>query len=332
MERSRKVSWMCGLLAAAGLAALTPLQQKIDETAGGNRALDEALYVSSGNTIRRFSLGFDGVISDLYWIRTVQYFGRKLTGDRLDQDVDFSRLNKENLRNLAPLLKIVTEVDPKQFQAYRTGALFLAEFDYDAAIELLKSGIKNNPKPLEQARLWTDLGGIYWRAKRYEECSDAYAQGAQRAISEEDKLWMTSMAAAAKDRNGDSVTAYLIYERMLHEAEGDAARSTAEWKLQCLISRDERAFLTRMAKLYRERNNRAAPSFAQLFPLIVEHRAEAKDALGRPLPIATDPKRYAQDRTPLDPLGLPYRYLPEKDCVGLDPKSEIAADSQETCK
>ena len=76
-----------------GLAALYPLQRWIDSTAPREVISEEALYLSSGETIKRMSLGLEGLVADIYWIRTVQYFGRKI----LDQGEDFSPANSASI-------------------------------------------------------------------------------------------------------------------------------------------------------------------------------------------------------------------------------------------
>jgi hypothetical protein len=35
----------------------------------------EVLYVPSAKTLRRMSLGYTGLMADIYWTRAVQYFG-----------------------------------------------------------------------------------------------------------------------------------------------------------------------------------------------------------------------------------------------------------------
>ena len=60
------------------------------------------------------SLGYDGLLADIYWTRAVQYFGSK---------------HHEGSRNfdlLAPLLEITTTLDPHLLVAYEYGANFLA--------------------------------------------------------------------------------------------------------------------------------------------------------------------------------------------------------------
>src|ERR1035438_609726 len=72
------------------------------------------LYIRSSKVLRRMSLGYTGLLADIYWTRAVQYFGEQ----HHHESGDF--------RLLAPLLEVTTELDPKLLPAYQFGANFLA--------------------------------------------------------------------------------------------------------------------------------------------------------------------------------------------------------------
>ena len=42
-----------------------------------NSAAQEALYLRSSKVLRRLSLGYTGLLADIYWTRAVQYFGEQ---------------------------------------------------------------------------------------------------------------------------------------------------------------------------------------------------------------------------------------------------------------
>src|SRR5688572_1434082 len=92
-----------------GLGALYPLQRWMDETMPREAISEESLYFASGKTIRKMSLGLDAIVADIYWIRTVQYFGRKV----LESGQPLSMTSTQNVRMelLAPLLNIIVELD-----------------------------------------------------------------------------------------------------------------------------------------------------------------------------------------------------------------------------
>lgn len=333
MTLEKRVSLICVVLVAAGLACLYPLQKRMDETFQTNRAIEETIYLSSGETVRRLSVGFDGVVADLYWIRAVQYFGLKFGGG-LEGKVTFKDLpTKKDLPLLYPMLDVLTSIDPDYLAAYRSGSLFISEYDFESAIALLKKGIGKTRDPLTKFKLLADLGAIYWRAQRYDECAVIYEEASKTALAPRDRAWTALMVGAAKTRKGDRRTSYLLFTQMLEDAEDETARKAAQWRLEQLQSLDDRDFLLRQVHEFQKRTGRPPQSLAQIFPLIQENLQDAKDTLGRPLWLATQAgKRFDANRNPLDPYGTPYKYFPDKDCVGLSPESFIAREPNESCR
>jgi len=94
---------------AGAMATLHTIDQKPK-----NAVAQQALYVSSPKVLRRLSLGYTGLLADIYWTRAVQYFGQQHHNGAGDY------------RLLAPLLEVTTELDPRLFPAYEFGANFLA--------------------------------------------------------------------------------------------------------------------------------------------------------------------------------------------------------------
>src|SRR5436853_5436790 len=99
MRASRLVSLVAGALLALTLTISVLLLRCIDTVRSG-APLEEVLYVSSPKVLKRMSLGYDGLLADIYWTRAVQYFGNRHRG------------GPENYKLLAPLLEITTYLDP----------------------------------------------------------------------------------------------------------------------------------------------------------------------------------------------------------------------------
>src|SRR5579872_579016 len=99
----------------AALAAQSVLRWAAGSVQAGSAAATTPLYVSSGKLLRDLSLGYEGLLADIYWTRAVQYYGR----ERLSGHPRFDLLG--------PLLRITTTLDPHLIIAYRFGAVFLAE-------------------------------------------------------------------------------------------------------------------------------------------------------------------------------------------------------------
>ena len=107
------------------LSASVLLQRWIDAQRGAGSAVEEALYLKSGKTLKQASLGFEGIMADLYWLRTIQYFGGK--SQQLTGEIQISNVGGWKLELLEPLINITTELDPHYLSAYRFGSLFLPD-------------------------------------------------------------------------------------------------------------------------------------------------------------------------------------------------------------
>src|SRR5215470_9081842 len=138
------------LIILTGLACLYPIQRYIDASKEKGPITDESLYFASGKTIKRMSLGMSSLAADIYWIRTVQYLGRKVINAG-GIGVDTRNID---MKLLPPLLDIVVTLDPHEISPYRFGAIFLPDYDSDAAVDLLQRGIEANP---DEWRLYQDL-------------------------------------------------------------------------------------------------------------------------------------------------------------------------------
>ncbi len=68
---TRSLAWRC----SSWCPAVPWSQARIDERLGSFRAQEEVLYLWSGEHVRRLFPGFEGLAADIYWLRTVQYFG-----------------------------------------------------------------------------------------------------------------------------------------------------------------------------------------------------------------------------------------------------------------
>src|SRR5580658_3090762 len=169
MKQRRKVSIVAGACVVICLAASSSVLHRTDELRP-QATLDEVLYLNSPKVLKRASLGYDGLLADIYWTRAVQYFGGR----------HHDRAQSYNL--LYPLLDITTQLDPHLVVAYEFGASFLAPAppsgagQPERAIQLMEYGIQNNP---DDWKLYYNLGFVYYmNLKDYKKASDAFARGA----------------------------------------------------------------------------------------------------------------------------------------------------------
>src|SRR4051812_22444257 len=170
MKASRQVTIVASMLLLASMAGVVLTLRRVDQNRT-SATLEEVLYISSPTALKRLSLGYDGLLADIYWTRAVQYFGGK----------HFTGAARYDL--LAPLLDITTTLDPHLLVAYEFGSHFLAgKLPNGAgmpgkAAELEERGIRNNPN---EWRLYYNLGFVYYmEMKDYAKAADAFARGSK---------------------------------------------------------------------------------------------------------------------------------------------------------
>lgn len=330
MPRQQRGTLICLLIFFGCAASLYPVQKSFDTTRG-EELPEEILYLSSGETIKRLSMGFDALVSDIYWIRTVQYFGRKFTGttnDSGNQQAD--KLNKEYMPLLAPLLDIVVTLDPKQMSAFSYGASFLSEVDGEASIALLKRGIAElKTTSLENIRfrfqitqMYQQTAYTYWRMGKYQEAADTYAEASHYSTN---PPIMRAMEGAMRAQSNDRSTAYTMFEQMKQQAienNETLIADTADWRIRHLTSLDQRDFLNRMLTLYKQRTGTCATSWSQIIPLIQQHLREAKDNRNPPKQLEFSINQNG-DILDTGSNPLPYEIQAEPCQARLSSKSEI---------
>ena len=229
-------------------------QTRIDRRAGAFRAQEEVLYLWSGTHVKRLFPGFEGLAADIYWLRTVQYFG----GQRL-----FAEGKRFDL--LRPLIEITTTLDPRLEMAYRYGAIFLSEPSPAGAgrpregIEILETGVRNLPGSW---RLRQDLGFFEY----------VYLHDAQRAaaiLNEAAELpgaafWLRTLAADLLVKGGDRAAARRMWQQMFDQAEAGIIKQNAGIRLQILDSLDRGDRLARLVAEFERRRGRLPARLEEL--------------------------------------------------------------------
>ena len=287
-----------GLVVVIGIACAALLVRRLDTLRPPDdpNAIDESLYVN-GKTARRISLGFNGLAADWYWMRSLQYVGRKIINDN---DVPLDNLGLLNLKLLAPLLDTATTLDPEFLDPYEYAAIVLPAINVNEAIRITKKGIDANPNAW---RLYHHLGYIYWQQHDYQAASEIYGSGAQ---IEGAPAWMEAMKAKMAADGGSRATAREIYTRMYEGSADEKVRDMARRRLLQLDSLDQRESLGKFFAAYKARTGKCPSSWKEIEPLF------------RALRVAV-----AASGAPLDPSGTPYVLRAGACEVELDPKSEI---------
>ncbi|MBO0911437.1 MAG: hypothetical protein J2P13_06555 [Acidobacteria bacterium] len=270
MSPSRAVTAIAASILVAGMAAQAVLVRRLDEPQAA-RKLQEVLYISSPELVKRLSLGYDGLLANIYWTRAVQYFGRE------------HNQGGGEYRLLWPLLNITTQLDPQLIPAYEFGATFLSARPPhgaglpEKAIELVRHGIESNPG---NWRLYYNLGFVYYDLRDYRNSAEAFLRGSEIPGAHP---FMKVLAAQMAQHGGDLATARTLWTATYETSPDPLIRSNAARHLQAIAVDEDVTRLERVVDRYREHRGRAPKSFSELVS------AGFLNSL------------------PLDPRGEPYR-------------------------
>src|SRR5258708_12840213 len=139
MKTYRKITWPALLLLGVCLGGSVLMLRAVDQVRGKQATLEDIICIRSSKALKRLSLGYSGLLADIYWTRAVQYFGTKHQRDEVRYDL------------LYPLLDITTDLDPHLIIAYEFGSIFLSQAPPAAAgkpnkaAKLFEKGISENP-------------------------------------------------------------------------------------------------------------------------------------------------------------------------------------------
>ena len=287
------------LIVLIGLASVVGLSRLLDSRrpAIDAKGEEEQLYIN-GKTVKRNSLGFNGLAADWYWMCSLQYVGRKVLNT--PREIQLDDLGQLNVKLLAPLLDTATTLDPEFMQPYEYAAVVLPSVNVADAIRIARKGIAVNPSAW---RLYQHLGYIYWQEKDFEAASEAYGQGAALPGAPQ---WMEAMKAQMLAQGGSRSTAQLIYERMYQQTDDLNVREMARRRLLQIQSFGEIDEIRRLLGEYAAREKRCATSWKDV--------SQGLRKANLPLD---------ESGAPLDPTKVPYRLVKAGCDVDLDLRSEV---------
>ena len=274
-------------LLLVALAALVPLIQRgVDARRIALGGQEDILYLWSGEQVRRLSPGLEDVMADIYWLRTVQYFG----GQRA-----FAKEKRFDL--LEPLIDITTTLDPRFELAYRYGAVFLAEPPPSgagrprAAVALLERGVRALP---QSWRIRQDLGFFHFFFL-------GDSREAARILLEAADLpgtphWLRTAAGDFLREGGERETSRQVWRHLAEQSEGQM-RDNALVNLARLDALDGQDALQRDVDEFTRRFGRRPAALGEL---------AGAGLLRAPL---------------VDPAKVPYGYDPATGRVSIARKS-----------
>jgi hypothetical protein len=275
MSGSRRVTVLFSVLLIGAFIGSVLLLRRVDQVRTG-ATLEEVLYISSPVALKRLSLGYNGLLADIYWTRVVQYYGTK------------HHEGAQHFDLLAPLLEITTTLDPQLLVAYEYGSNFLAPKPPtgagmpERAIALEEFGIRHNP---DVWQLYYNAGFIYYmELKDYVGAAEAFARGSRVPNAHP---FLRILAAKMAEHAGDIQMARMMWSTSYQSTTNKDVRANAAAHLRALQVDEDVTSLEALTNRYHQQTG--------IFPFSIAELQAAGMLQG----------------TPRDPFAQPYKLMPD---------------------
>lgn len=277
------------VLALAGIAAAAAILQARERNYPTEPVPERLLYLRSGKAADRLMLTFDGLAADVYWIRSIQAYGRDLK----------DRTRPDRFATVQPLLDLTTTLDPYFLIAYRFGAVFLAleppngPGRADQAIQLLEKGLKADPNRWQLAH---DIGFVHrFHTGDFNAAADWFERAAAMPGKHE---WLVPLAAVTRAEGGNRAGARQLATELLNSPEM-YIRNAGQRTLQQLDALDLVEAVQKVVDAFRAANGRFPSGFPELVQVGMLRR------------------------TPIDPQETPLFYEAATGRVSVSPNSPL---------
>lgn len=286
--KPRQINYAALLLLIVAFVGSVIALNRVEKVRGKQATLQEVLYIPSGKALKHLSLGYSGILADIYWTRAVQYYGGKV--EERDENPRYDLLY--------PLLDITTDLDPHLIVAYEFGSVFLSQptpvgaGEPEKAVALVEKGIRANP---DYWRLYFTLGFIQYLDRHdYKAAQQAFEKGSENPKA---LYWMKGMAARMAEKANDPNTAIYLWSRIYESVEDKMVRENALQHIAAAHVDLDVAELDRRIELFQQRNGHPPERWQDL----------VREGLLQGIP--------------LDPTNRPYRLIANGTVEVEDPES-----------
>jgi hypothetical protein len=269
---------------------IKPVQDRVESSLGKLRQEPDLLFFSSPDLIKKMALGYGSLLADIYWMRTIQYYGNRDAADK----------RPIRYKNLATLLDITTTLDPNLLDAFRSGSSFLAEADPIGAgqpqegVKLLDKGISLHP---DEWRLYYDKGFIYYmNLQDYKAAGDVWLSGSRISGA---PVWMQNLAAMSLSKGGAVEIALSLWRRQYEESDREIIRENARNHLLSFQVALDLWTLEALIENYQTKTGSLPQNLRELL------------------------RGKSREYSTIDPLGTPYQYDPKTGKVSLSPETKV---------
>jgi tetratricopeptide (TPR) repeat protein len=288
--RQSRQSWLIAVICLICAILIKPVQDRFESRRAGQEPEPDLLFFSSPAAVKRIALGYDNLLADFYWMRAIQYYGRREEASK----------RPVRYKNLSTLLDITTTLDPNLTDAYRAGSNFLAEPDPVGAgqpreaLKLLDKGICAHPQDWQ---LHYDKGFIYyWFLQDYRAAGEAWLAASKLSSA---PYWMAGLAAVSLSKGGAFEIALSLWQRQYQESDRKDIRENARNHLLSFQVAKDLWTLELLLKKFRAATGSFPHSLQELL-----HGQNRKYEI-------------------VDPSGVPYEYDPQTGNVGRSSESKV---------
>jgi tetratricopeptide (TPR) repeat protein len=283
-------TWIFIAIFVACALLIKPAQDFLEARTSQNSPEPDLLFFSSPKLVKRMALGYDGLLADIYWMRAIQYYGRREEADK----------RKVRYKNLSTLLDITTTLDPYIPDIYRSGSSFLGEPEPvgagqpKEAIKLIDKGIQYIP---QDWRLFFDKGFIYYiYLNDFKAAGDVWLSATKVPGA---PLWLKSLAAASYSKGGAMEIAIALWQRQYKEStRADIKENARNYLLSIQVAKDLWSLEILLEK-YRVKNG----SFPSNINELLRNRTHTYNLA--------------------DPFGTPYQYDSANGSVQISSESKV---------
>lgn len=267
MNRSIK-TFILTLILLMLSVSLYPVGKSIDQTSPENtNPIPELFYFPKTSFIKNVAFGYNNLLADMFWIRSVQYIGQHSMTDA-------------TYPYIYHILDIVTSLDPKFINAYNFGSAFLVTWANDPkdAIVLGNKGVKNNPQDWRPA---FGLGFIYYMGKDYENAYK-YFSLANTLPDMPDQYKTFAPYSLGKFASPDQ--GIEMWEAIAKMSDNEIIRSAAKNNIAVLTQKKNVNMLNQAVQTYKQRFHK--------FPAALSELVERSVISKLPEPVANIPYNY----------------------------------------
>ncbi len=241
-----KRRWIVTSIAILLLGAACYLNGRIHRME--RREVEDFFYLPIDKYAQLISFGYNNVLADIIWMKTLVYTGEHLKSDR-------------NFKYLVSLLNAVTSLDPRFFYPYRFAGTILPweAHDTDSAIKILQKGLRYLP---DNWYLWFITGFIYLYFKEnYRKAAFYFKEAATKPGR---PLFVVSLAGKLLAKENDADTALKILWEVYKNTRNEETKRKILRRIKMIIAERNFRILEDAVSRFRKREGRLPESLNEL--------------------------------------------------------------------